>query len=63
MNAFLMLCLMISLACFSGCSSARLKRCSEPVKDDTLWTCAEHVDGPYYQCKQPKDLFRCQDAQ
>ena len=46
-----------------GCSGAKLKRCDGKASDPSLFVCSENVQGAYYKCEKPVDLYSCQDPQ
>jgi len=52
---------LIALIMLTGCASSKLKRCVEPVTDEKVQHCPKHVDGPYYFCTPPSELFHCED--
>ncbi len=58
LGALAVIALMLSL---SACSSAKLKKCDSKAVDPALMHCSEQVQGSYYKCEKPQDLYVCQD--
>ncbi len=54
--------IIISILFLSACASSHLKKCSAP-QDSSLMHCDLKVQGDYYICEKPKDIYSCQDPQ